>query len=191
MGGLIEFFLSNPILLILIIGGLASWFKRREGQDDSERTKPYPKPRPTLNRAELPKIPTPTRDIRTAKPAPTGQEYSERGVEEQPNIEREPVIEKVEPVTVEAQYDHQLDDLKKQLGVVDERERPRYSELRKHKQERQTTKTPTVTQHQFKKRFKQNVSPSGLVHSVIMAEVLGPPRALKPYESIRERYRKT
>lgn len=51
-----------------------------------------------------------------------------------------------------------------------------------------TNKVPennlSAKQKQFKKRIKRNVNREGLVNGIIMAEILGSPRATKPYRSV-------
>jgi hypothetical protein len=43
------------------------------------------------------------------------------------------------------------------------------------------------TAHGFKKQMKNNMGRKGLINSIVMAEVIGPPRAKKPYKSIIDR----
>ncbi|WP_174613848.1 hypothetical protein [Virgibacillus ihumii] len=44
-------------------------------------------------------------------------------------------------------------------------------------------------QKQFKKRVRSNLNKKGLVNGIIMSEVLGKPRAMKPYNSVSSKKR--
>lgn len=48
----------------------------------------------------------------------------------------------------------------------------------------------STKKNKMKRRVGKNLSKDGLVNAVIMSEVLGPPRATKPYRSIVEERRK-
>ncbi|WP_077327053.1 hypothetical protein [Virgibacillus siamensis] len=62
-------------------------------------------------------------------------------------------------------------------------------EKRKYKSVMSENKKPnerglTKEQKEFKKRISNNLNKKGLVNGIIMAEILGKPRAMQPYRSI-------
>lgn len=163
MGELIDLILSNPLLIILIIGGLFSLLKRKTEQPESENEpsrRPMPAERRTPNERERARP-----SDRQTKPA-------------------EPAKEMVETLTIEEQHQQQLDELKERL-VVDQRRSSNQTERESYvTRRRQRNNSVSKNENQtFKQRFKENVTPSGLINSVIMSEVIGPPRSMKPYES--------
>lgn len=166
MDELIDLIFSNPLFLILIIGGIISLFRGSSDQKNEQN-----------QRTNRPK-PVPNQHTRTQ---PHRQRSETRRVE--------PKQEAVHSISIEDQREKQLEQLTSRLGsqAADSehsglKNRPKIAD-QKRTAEIQSLHNQKV-KAEFKRKFKKNLSRSGLIDSVIMSEVLGAPRARKPYRSV-------
>lgn len=157
MEGLFDFLFSNPFLVILLIGGLISFFKRNTGEQEPEKAPTRPQPKPVESRTDTKKEKA---QLPRQKPQPVN-----------------------EVQTVEVYRQQQLNSLKDKLEERNDRLSDKKSQVSNHIRKRQTENVASDHKEEpFKRRFKGNVTRTGLINSVIMSEVLGPPRAMKPYD---------
>ncbi|SHF68138.1 hypothetical protein [Ornithinibacillus halophilus] len=152
------------IILMLILSALSKLFGGDKGQ---EKKKQQPPVRP--------------RTQSTPRPTPTpsgGQSQRTR---------RESTVQ---TISIEDQQKQQMERLAGQMRTTVDQSLNEYSNdeikktslsepMKKHKKDVLNKK-----QANFKKRMKNNLHRDGLANSVIMAEVLGPPKARKPYRSV-------
>lgn len=162
MEGLIDFIFSNPFLLILIIGGLMSLFKRKTEQPEQEQKNVPNRPLPMPAETRMETVKEKTRP---------------------PKLEPQPVNKKMEVRPVEQYRQQQMEELKNRLNVNNERVN-HYKGSDQNVKSHVHSLTSKNDKRPFKRHFKDNVTRSGLINSVIMSEVLGPPRAMKPYEGM-------
>lgn len=167
---LIEFIFSNPLFIIILLGLIN--FLTSKGKNKEQEKKP--------RRVEQRKVERES----TNKHVPPVREHI-------PKVEIEKTVQHVEqdePLTIEELRQKQLERLTSEIQGISEQK------LEKDHQDRSDkVKAPEViTQHSNSKgdmehRLKDQLTKKGLVQSVIMAEVLGPPRAMKRYENIHLR----
>lgn len=161
MEGLIELVLNNPILLLLILGYLATLFRGKPDANEQPKKQHRPKPIP---------------------PNQTGTPIGKIELEKRPHIE-EQVEPKIEPqLSIEEQREQQMQRLQAQFGGsstyedMDEVEMhsglvQKISDREREWQDQQAAA--------LKKNIKQKLNQQGLIESIIMAEVLSRPRAKK------------
>lgn len=185
MEGIIDLIFSNPFLLILIIGGLYSLFKRKTEQQESEKDSSPQRP------VETHMGPQPGRRQQSrTQPEPQRGQYTrtqshpERS--QQPRTQPQPAKETIETQTLAEHKQQQLNDLKKRLNANNDTKRNHEVVVSDRIRKQQINNLVSKYDDEpFNRRFKENVTRTGLINSVIMSEVLGPPRAMKPYEGMR------
>ncbi|MGM8213520.1 hypothetical protein ACLIBH_12155 [Virgibacillus sp. W0430] len=163
MEGFIDLITSNFILLFIIISGLISLFKNKsnqqqENKEPSNVPKTYPK------------------EVET-------KQYKK--VEER-------VQDTIQSLSTEEQREKQLERLKDQVRGMSRRESDQMTTSRNdqafqstavtHKNNQLlTNKDKEADQTSLQKQITGRLNQKGLVESIIMAEVLGPPRSVNPY----------
>lgn len=165
MEGFIDFIASNFVLLFIIITGLISLFKNKSTQR-TENNEPSNIPEPTTKKAQT---------------------------NQQEKID-ERMQETIQTLSTEEAREQQLERLKDKVSV----DRQKLSDEYVTKMSDGLSKPFPVKEYVspignkeivsdsdslFKKELKENLNQKGLMESIVMAEVLGPPRALKPYRS--------
>ncbi len=162
MDGLIDLILENPLFLVILIGGIISLLKgKSEKVEGSE---------PTTNRP---------------KPA-----QAENTFERSRQRERARSAEKVvtEPISSKSIEELREEQMLRFAGQVDYDEDQQEKDIRRAadsiKKEIGHEKVTNKSEKVFKNNFNQSLTKKGLVNSVIMAEVLGAPRARRPYQSV-------
>ncbi|MFB4166514.1 hypothetical protein [Virgibacillus sp. JSM 102003] len=151
----------DVILIILaIIGGLAGFLKDKSENDTNKQKRTVNSPKPS---------PTPSGGAGGMTRNDYQQQSSEEktSIEEQQQEQRERLADRMNTATQKA-----IDE-RKHDAIINENDNFN-----------QTDKELSVEQKRFKRRIKNNLNRKGLVNGVIMAEVLGSPRAKKPYQSI-------
>lgn len=97
-------------------------------------------------------------------------------------------IDLEEESSIEDQRQKQLEKLAHRMDAsLDPEEDEQYSSANlgtKKKEHKLVSDSSIVKQEKMKKRIRNKLNREGLIDSVIMAEVLGKPRSLKPYENI-------
>lgn len=160
MEDLINALLRNPFLILLLLGGLFSLFSNKEKNKEQENEK--------------------------VGPPPTTQK--ERKPIRERNVTRErhdPVQQPVKTASIEEQREKQLQRITDQLIRVGESTEEDIRTLKQHKStpiNNQTKSPNNASSSSFKRQFKENLTKEGIVQGIVMAEVLGPPRAKKPYQ---------
>lgn len=180
MEAIIDFIFSNFIIVLIIIGGLAKLLGGDNKEQQKKQTNQPPRPTearkqttpiPGRPRAQQPKASRSTNPM--GQPRSVGQSIS---IEEEQQKQFEQLAGKMNAESV-----HRLENLSDEITSGNEitdsaisLNKKRSHHPPKHNKHRKQVK------HQMKKRLSEN----GLTESIIMAEVLGPPRARKPYKSI-------
>lgn len=159
MEGFIEILLANPFFILIIIGILMSLFRDK----------------PTVEEAE---------DSQTPRPVSTSQNRTNQSTPLEEEREK-PAPITAEDQSIEERRAAQMDRLRDQLSAYENED---VDELeRKPMKDATQANMHVQRERQFKKlkrQMKKNVTKKGLLNGIIMAEVLGPPRAIKPYRSV-------
>jgi len=184
MDDLLELIFSNPLFLILIIGGLISLLKGGSGNKDGQQSQ--------TQRSRQPQTVT-------HNPSQTKTQTQTR----QQRPQTKPRERIVRTTSVEEQRQKQLEQLTGRIGVDAEDKKntdkkgAKLSGLEsgtvadKRRQQEITSLHHAAQRKRVKKKFRNNLSREGLIDSVIMSEVLGSPRARKPYESVVNQRRRS
>ncbi|SDQ48851.1 hypothetical protein SAMN05216232_1790 [Virgibacillus subterraneus] len=156
----------DVILIILaIIGGLAGFLKDKSDTNSNKQKRtassPRPSPAPFGGAGET---------VSNNQPQST---VAKTSIEEQQQEQRERLADRMNTDTQKA-----LDERKHDAIITDNSEN------------REPDRELSAEQKRFKRRIKNNLNQKGLVNGVIMAEVLGSPRATKPYQSVVKQRRK-
>lgn len=158
----------NIILIILaIIGGISSLFKDKKTEQPKKKT--HQQPRPT----------TPVPDSsQKQKNDQSSYEPSKEAIEmqEQRDSQMQQLAERMNIGKQEKEKEHEA-NLDKQASI-EENNASIDKELNKRKKQKEFPQTD------MQKRVRNNLNRKGLVDGIIMSEVLGPPRARKPYQSV-------
>ncbi|MGY0692881.1 hypothetical protein ACW2QC_08830 [Virgibacillus sp. FSP13] len=152
------------LAILAIIGGAIGMFKDKTTETKHKR--PYQVPKPTAT--------------------PSGGNYQSR---------REAPAMQPKQVKNTASMEKQREDQMKQLADIMNTNTEQKADKQLHDAIiGNTIRKPGELSNRkssLKKQVKKNLSNKGLIDGIIMAEVLGPPRAHKPYQSIiSERRRK-
>ena len=168
MDTIINFILDNLFFVIIVLFGLINLFGRSQSEQSEERQKRERRPVPT-QRQNVP------------------QQKVERRVEQQPlPVDRQETFENttIETKSIEEQRQEQYERLRRQFQT-DHSE----ADLQSVENFRSTVQTPEVQQTTQKENvpliLEKRLTQKGLIESVIMAEVLGPPKAR---QKINNRY---
>lgn len=171
MEKLIEFIMSNLFLIIIIIAGIMSFLGNQQKEKQNEQKK---KQGPQTRQSSIP----PERKQAESRGQQLGRMSTEsqapmKSVEEQQQEQMERLADQFQTETKE-----RVDELTENVDME--------SALK----EIQTDNSQQEKQ-QLKRQMRDNLKGKGLMSGIIMSEVLGPPRAIKPYRNvIHERKRK-
>lgn len=174
MEELIEVVFRNPFLLILLVGGIFSLLKGKPEEDAKEEQS---------QRREAPTFPE-------TFPLPYEREQADQ------QFEVESSEYSIDSLSIEEQREQQMQQLTAQYSMNDHKDEEEHSGLQDKakladlRREMDVQKIKAPYNKKFKKEFTKSLTKKGLVNSVIMAEVLGSPRALKPYQSVPSRRNK-
>lgn len=165
MEAFFNFLFDNLFIVIIIIGGILSFFRNQTGKEEQKKKKPYNK---------KPNAPKPT-------PAPSGGNYQKTRTNAEEKSDRGP--SRTESLKDEQRK--QMEKLTSRIHTVttkqmDNLPHPGFASRTLNEQKQALSQHRENVRKQIKSRLKRE----GLIDSVIMAEVLGRPRALKPYRSI-------
>lgn len=163
MGELIELVLKNPFLLLLILGWVVTMFRGKPAENEQQ------------NKQERPKR---THTQRQSPSQQTGTPIGRIEPEKRPVIKQEEVQQSL---SIEDHREEQLQRLQAQLGAG--------SSYEDYEEANQPSGLgPSITdnmqqsiakQPAMKNNLKHKLNHQGLVESIIMAEVIGLPRAKK------------
>ncbi|HLR68165.1 MAG TPA: hypothetical protein VK105_13720 [Virgibacillus sp.] len=184
MDDLLELIFSNPLFLILIIGGLISLLKGGSGNKDGQQsqTQRSRQPQTVTHNPSQTKTQTQTRQQRP-QTKPRERIVRTTSVEEQRQKQLEQLTGRIGVDPEDNKHTAKKTGVQSPLGsgtTVDKRRQQEIAALH-HAEQRK----------RVKKKFRNNLSRDGLIDSVIMSEVLGPPRARKPYESVVNQRRRS
>lgn len=103
-------------------------------------------------------------------------------------FKEEKSYEPEEDPSIEDQRQKQLEKLAHRMDAsLNPEEEEEYSSSSmqvKRMEERLITESSTVKKEKMQKRLRNKLNKDGLIDSVIMAEVLGKPRSMRPYENV-------
>ncbi|WP_188453619.1 hypothetical protein [Virgibacillus oceani] len=161
MEGIFDAIFGNFLVVLAIIGGIVGFLKDKSKNDsDRDHNKPNRVPKPTAT--------------------PSGGNY-------QSQHQSPPVQTYMNTQTMEEQQEEQMQQLAERMNA----DRVQRADNRQHDAIIGSTlkKRSSFDAHnkmKMKKQVKRNLTGKGLTDGIIMAEVLGPPRAVKPYKSVIE-----
>lgn len=170
MEALLEAIFGNFMIVIVIIGAIISFLKDKtdkEKQKQQQSNTPYRKPNP--------------------KPVPSASDYQAKRNHPSPSVQKQ-TIPKPTSVDTKSIEEQQANQLKKLVDRIDTGSDQTLSGLQlealnNYAQIGSQLKNKKSQHQPLQKRLKRNLSRDGLVDSVIMAEVLGPPRAVKSFRT--------
>ncbi|WP_330948614.1 hypothetical protein [Virgibacillus sp. MG-45] len=171
-----DFIMDNIVIIALIVGGLLKFFGDSTSKEDQrkESSNPTRNPRPA----------------QSPRPVPTA---SERGRTVPPSVEvqkqhAEQEMVTVQPASIKEQQQQQLERLANRVNTTMDHSMQHINKQHTGKQKmngmKQQHQNSHYSIHKRKKQMENRLTSRGLVDSVIMAEVLGAPRAKKPYRNI-------
>lgn len=185
----IEIILGNPLLIVLIVGGLISLFRNKEGQNKSEDSNQ----RQQTDEQSKPKKSSPFGDFLERMEEALSDDTDEKptSTDPKPSPPREPAdqtmsahdkrMEKMQQISEEIEagtyqgasanayesfYDSDI-----QSGMMDKDSPSLHVNVELNQQSKEL-------RSQMKRRLRKR----DLINSVIMSEVLGEPRSKQPYE---------
>ncbi|WP_010097043.1 hypothetical protein [Ornithinibacillus scapharcae] len=164
MEGLIEFL---PILAFIVFGIIKAMSGENSNQKEKQSPNRPPVPRPAT-------IPSQAPSGETQKPKQTVYQTTPENVyvEDQQKQQLEELASRLNTQTTITQIDDiNQDDLSLGSAIKDE--------IKNH-----STSKLNENQIKFRKEVKSGLNRKGLVQGVIMSEVLGQPRARKPYNTV-------
>lgn len=175
MDGLIELIFKNPFLLILILGGIFSMFGGKKTKNQEEQEDKRKEQRQQQARQQR-QAPAPSRNV----PPPFNP---------QPKPERKTYGDKTEEqitdtLSIDDQREEQIKRLTEQYRTNEHSGLTDKAEVAHKRREIEVQNIKSKYSKQFKQDFKKSLTHKGLINSIVMAEVLGRPRASRPYESV-------
>lgn len=184
MEEIIDFIFSNFIIVLIIIGGLAKLFGGDNKEQQEKRTNRTPSPIETRQQTTTTQHQTaekykqrPIND--QARPNQVGEDSSigeATSIGEQQQKQLEQLAGKMKTEAIQ-----DFDNLSNQADTEHKIMTPSFS---KGLHEKASVNSNNKPKKEVKKQMQNRLSRKGLIESVIMAEILGPPRARKPYKSV-------
>jgi len=156
------------ISFLLIIGSSVLKSKSDESKQAEKKTPKQMKPKPQPATAKR------------TEPSPHVETYSEYEYSPYAEAERE------QKLSTNQTMESQLHDLREKLAVDSKKESNRKVRVSRQQMNKATKDMPVLEPKNQMKRplaLKSQLTKGGLKRSVIMAEVLSPPRAKKPYRT--------
>lgn len=209
MGNIIDFLLSNPIFLMILIGVILSF-----GKDDKKKKQRQKQQRERQGRRSQGETAAPKslgETIREtissiedefkkmadpdSEPGKSKEQYERSKSEQTVNqeVKSQPLgrfaVEEETVDRIEEQRQKQYEKLAGNIAQAAQFEAD--EEVKPQLLNKQTeTQSAKLKQGSFKKNFKKQLTKEGLVNSIVMAEILGPPRAKRPYENVLTKRRR-
>ncbi|PAV29026.1 hypothetical protein CIL05_13685 [Virgibacillus profundi] len=166
--GLFEALASNFFIVIIIIAGIIGFFRDNSAkQKEKQQRKPNNVPRPTATPSGGNKP-----RQRVYNDNQTDKKVYTTSIEEQQNAQMEQLANRYKTSANRA-----MNKLPHDAIIGDTLREPDKGEL-------------SQSQESLKRQIGSNLNKKGLVNGIIMSEVLGPPRASKPYRSVIGQRRK-
>lgn len=177
MESIIEFIFDNIFFVLIILFGLFNLLGRSKPDQNQEGNKPQRRPMPgqkgetATQRREIP------------------QQRAERKVEHKPiqtRLEEVLTQSEVDSTTIEDQRHEQFERLRRQYETshtLEDLERAEDFTSNLEQSEIFSELIPRVQNKEIKMNLNQRLTQKGLIESVIMAEVLGPPKARQRFSN--------
>lgn len=186
MSGFFDFIFGNLFFVIIAIGALLRIFGSSKKKED-ERNTDQPmdqtnteKPKSVFEQMKH-EIEKHTQQAeQQSKPAPVRQQTTHSSSHRSKTHSS---------LSMEEQRSKQMEELRRRVSRSTVDEEDSHSGLTKRRNEKSTQRSVSLSKN-ASVDLKKKLTREGLVESVVMAEVLGPPRALKPYRNVASnRYR--
>ncbi|MEI3596645.1 MULTISPECIES: hypothetical protein [unclassified Oceanobacillus] len=188
MGEIFEFIFENMFLVILIISGIIGMLSsNKEQQKKQQQQRPNRPQQPQTGRQGQPRqAPASTRK-ETVRERP--KEVVTTKIEPEP---KEATVTLATPKGMEEEQQAQIDRLQERYrGAADVNTTDGNIDDFISRQQMEVLKSLSEEQEVLKKDIRRSLKNKGLINGIIMAEVLGRPRSLKPYQSVTsERYKR-
>ncbi|WP_028783255.1 hypothetical protein [Thalassobacillus devorans] len=175
MGNFIDFLLNNIFLVAVFIGGIISWLNRMNGEQEDER----PARRPSSPAPPTPSGPVrhKTEQVEQAERKPdkfAGESKMERYYQEKQKHIKDISARNIGDKQGTGSFTYETPNRKLHDALPGQMERT------KPTQYNQSETAPSLS-------IKSNLNRKKIAESVIMAEILGPPRAHKPHRTFSRR----
>ncbi|WP_233881087.1 hypothetical protein [Virgibacillus halodenitrificans] len=158
---------SNFFIIALIIGGIISFMK--DNTSKGKKQEPFNRP----------------------ESSPQKQPYSQPTVQNE-QLETQSQAEEIGNTLAEQQR-KRMEELAEREQVYSARSKDeinRHDAILGNTSEQPSEVALSHKQRKFKKQVTANFEKKGLANGIIMSEILGPPRAVKPYKSVVQQRRK-
>lgn len=184
MDQLIDFVFDNIFFVILVIGGIMGLFKGKEEEKEKQEQQTKKSHQTQRERQQQAKT-SPDRPRTTAVKQTKRYESVQRQAERpEPNISAEEQWAR-QMQRFAGTLDRKAENKDGHSGMIN---KEKIADL---KREEEVQKLVSKYSHQkFKKQFTSSLTSKGLINSVVMAEVLGAPRARNPYQSVTAKRKK-
>lgn len=173
MEGLIDLIMNNIVIFVLIVGAIFKFFsgETNAGGEDKKNTPPQTVQRnnPQIEPVQPKTSPVFVGEVEEVEETETPEEIMSNintelkdqleRYQERMNIKTPESVETIGEIAGEI-----TDSIAQQLNSKGDQTNLNYE--------------------QFQKQMKGQLTKDGLIEGIIMAEILGPPRALKPYRSV-------
>lgn len=180
MDQLIDIIFANPLFLIIIIGGLFSLFKGKGQEEEKQKQEQQQKQQQQQRQQQQRQRQQTRQPTERPRPVVAKQTHAERtrtAPQEEMSVPHQLSVEEQRAEQMK-QFAGNL-DLEAHSGLKD---RPKVADEKR--QEEIQSLTSKYKHKKFKKDFENSLSSKGLINSIVMAEVLGEPRAKNPYQSV-------
>src|SRR5699024_20438 len=161
---IIDFIFSNLFLVVIIAGGLISFFT--ENKKQKEASEERQQQRKTTSH------PLPNR-MDTHKPVQSSQQNTKQQTKA-PSMK-----------SIEEQREEQLKRLRRTVSTTEKNEQTD-NELVSSDMEKRLFKKETKPKLQHQTHFQKRLTKTGLIDSIVMAEILDKPKSLRPHQRTRK-----
>ncbi|MFD2630868.1 hypothetical protein [Oceanobacillus kapialis] len=161
ISSILEAIFGNMFVILAIIAGIIGFFK--EGSKKKEEN--------TQNRPRQNTPPTQRSNSSNPRTSPS----------------LEDTVSTIDASSIEEQQQNQLDHLANRYATAKRSAENISENLQRSSSLKERSKEDdhlSASQKQFKRKLNRNLTKQGLANGVIMAEILGPPRAKKPYRTV-------
>ncbi|CEI84180.1 hypothetical protein BN997_04123 [Oceanobacillus oncorhynchi] len=176
-----DWIFENLFLIIIIISGIVAFLgdsKKKQEEQKKEQSRPPNKQAPSRQRQQ-----------RSPQEMRTRQQTQRK--REQPRAERQVYREGARPDIsaggIEEQQRKQMERMTNRYQTSSQEDVEDAKQNFKDLIVDRKDEADSPGKNEMKKRVSGNLDGKGLVNGIIMAEVLGPPRAKQPYRSIVQR----
>lgn len=180
MGDFIEFIMNNMFLVIIIISGIIGFLSSNKEEQKKQQQRKTQQQRPTASKPK----PTPTPS------GPKEPQHRQRVYQTKTQSEEKDLTA---TASIADEQQEQMKRLEERYGITSTDLTDEDLSHQGLKFRKSLTKIKDLSEEQrvLKKDIRNSLKNKGLINGIIMAEVLGKPRSLKPYESVTlERYKK-